>query len=220
MGDDCVDEISGLTVHCPIVFGSTAFWLGRKADESATHRWTLYVRGPRGEDLSYFISKVSFHLHESFAQPVRDVLQPPFEVTESGWGEFEARIQIHFHDETEQPLEVIHPIKLYPAANTPPSLKKPVVHEVYDEVVFTNPSEDFYEKMNAGASRRLPEHSMKEHWPSFSDANELHVLMNAHRFISEELDRAKSEISRLESEREGLKTKISEKAGSKKTAPK
>jgi transcription initiation factor IIF auxiliary subunit len=62
-----------LTVHCPVVFGSIAFWLGQKADESATHRWTLYVRGPNGENISYFVSKVVFFLHESFAQSVRTV---------------------------------------------------------------------------------------------------------------------------------------------------
>ena len=33
--------------------------------------WTLYVRGPHGEDPSYSLSKVEFHLHQSFPQPVR-----------------------------------------------------------------------------------------------------------------------------------------------------
>ena len=40
------------TVCCPLVYGSMAFWLGRKADEVHTHRWTLFVRGPHGEDPS------------------------------------------------------------------------------------------------------------------------------------------------------------------------
>ena len=84
------------TVHCPLAFGSIAFWLGRKADEHATHKWTLYVRGPNGEDPSYFISKVVFYLHESFAQPIREISEPPFEVSEMGWGEFEARIRVYW----------------------------------------------------------------------------------------------------------------------------
>jgi hypothetical protein len=58
-------------VACPIVFGSIAFWMGKKAAEHATHRWSLFVRGPNDEDLSSFVSKVIFSLHPSFAVPLR-----------------------------------------------------------------------------------------------------------------------------------------------------
>lgn len=66
------------------------------------------------EDLSPFVSKVSFSLHSSFADPIREVTEPPFEITETGWGEFEAGIKIFFHDPEEQPIEVFHLIQLYP----------------------------------------------------------------------------------------------------------
>ena len=89
-----VPRTSNTTVCVPVVYGSIAFWLGKKAYEYQTHRWTLYVRGPKGEDLSYAISKVAFHLHPSFAQPIREITSPPFEVTETGWGEFEANIRM------------------------------------------------------------------------------------------------------------------------------
>lgn len=76
------------------------------------------------------------------------------QVSEFGWGEFEAGIRIFFRDQDEQPIDLIHQIKLYPAApegvdsksvNAPPPLnsKKPVVSEQYDEVVFTDPTESF-----------------------------------------------------------------------------
>jgi YEATS domain-containing protein 4 len=48
-----------------------AYYLGKKAEEFATHRWSLYVRGPQGEDISTFIEKVTFILHPSFQDPVR-----------------------------------------------------------------------------------------------------------------------------------------------------
>jgi len=32
------------------------------------------------------------------------VMQPPYEVTETGWGEFEVIIKIYFHDPTERPV--------------------------------------------------------------------------------------------------------------------
>jgi YEATS domain-containing protein 4 len=101
--------MNDVSIHCPIAYGSIAFWLGKKAEETQTHRWTLFVRGPNGkaliptssapllasrfcysgEDISYFVSKVVFFLHESFAQPVRTVTEPPFELSENGWGEFD-----------------------------------------------------------------------------------------------------------------------------------
>jgi YEATS domain-containing protein 4 len=96
------DRLSNTTAFLPIVYGSIAFYLGKKADEFQTHEWTLFVRGPNQEDLSTVVSKVVFQLHASFAQPIREYTEPPFEVTERGWGEFEAQIRIHWKDPTEK----------------------------------------------------------------------------------------------------------------------
>jgi YEATS domain-containing protein 4 len=63
--------MQGVTVAAPIIYGSVAFWLGKKADDTATHRWTLFIRGPNDEDLSTFISHVAFSLHPSFSEPIR-----------------------------------------------------------------------------------------------------------------------------------------------------
>lgn len=38
----------------------------------------------------------------------------PFEVTETGWGEFEASLKIIFRDPEEDPITLFHQIKLYP----------------------------------------------------------------------------------------------------------
>ena len=148
------------TASLPIVYGSIAFYLGKKADELQTHEWTLFVRGPNRLDdhlNSLVISKVVFQLHPSFAQPIRELMEPPYEVTERGWGEFEAQIRIHWKDPNEQPTIVNHTIKLYPQG-TPPagsakndlvqqSTEKPVVAENYDEVVFTDPTESFFRSL-------------------------------------------------------------------------
>lgn len=100
------NRLSNTTACLPIVYGSIAFYLGKKADEFQTHQWTLYVRGPNQEDLSVVISKVVFQLHASFAQPMRELTTPPFEVTERGWGEFEAQIRIIWKDPDEKPTVV------------------------------------------------------------------------------------------------------------------
>ena len=54
-----------------LIYGSISFWLGKKADSSTSHKWICYIRGPNGEDLSYFIQKVVFYLHPSFQEPIR-----------------------------------------------------------------------------------------------------------------------------------------------------
>jgi len=99
----------GVTIDRPIVYGNVAWWLGKKAESTKTHRWLTYVRGPHNEDLSYLIRKVVFVLHESFDQPKRGsfvdeggggggvslwadgfecvavIEQPPFELEETGY---------------------------------------------------------------------------------------------------------------------------------------
>jgi YEATS domain-containing protein 4 len=99
-------RLSKTTACLPIVFGSVAFYLGKKADDFQTHQWTLYIRGPNNEDLSAVVSKVVFQLHASFSQPLRELTTPPFEVTEKGWGEFEAQIRIIWKDPDEKPTVV------------------------------------------------------------------------------------------------------------------
>ena len=93
------------TVCLPIIHGNVSFYLGKKAEnknEYQSHQWTLYLRGLNNEDLSICIEKVVFQLHPSFAQPIREYKHPPFEVTEKGWGEFDAQILIHWKDPSEQ----------------------------------------------------------------------------------------------------------------------
>jgi YEATS domain-containing protein 4 len=96
------NRLQNTTICLPLVYGSIAFFLGKKADEYHTHKWCLYLRGPNDEDLSLCIQKVVFQLHPSFAQPVRELTEPPFEVTERGWGEFEAQIRIVWKDPAEK----------------------------------------------------------------------------------------------------------------------
>jgi YEATS domain-containing protein 4 len=57
----------------PIVYGSVASAI-KKPDGDHTHRWTLYVRGFNDEDISSYVKKVVFKLHESFQQPNRGTI--------------------------------------------------------------------------------------------------------------------------------------------------
>lgn len=97
--------------HADALSATTPF---HQATDTETHRWTLYVRGPNGEDLSSVLAKVEFHLHPTFHNPVRTLTAHPFELTETGWGEFELACTLHWVEEAgEPPIELTHKLKLY-----------------------------------------------------------------------------------------------------------
>ncbi len=135
-----------------IVYGSIAFWLGKKSEQNLTHKWCVYVRGINNEDISYFVKEVVFTLHATFDNNVRTITKWPFELYASGWGEFDIKITIHLIDESFKPIEFIHFLKLYPPANQTPSTKKPIVSEFFDEIVFVNPKKHLRECLLTGSS--------------------------------------------------------------------
>lgn len=192
------NRLANTTVCLPIVYGSIAFFLGKKADEYHTHKWTLYLRGPNDEDLGVCIQKVVFQLHPSFAQPVRELTDPPFEVTERGWGEFEAQIRIVWKDSSEKATVVNHGIKLYPqgSTNMQPT-KEPVVAEVYDEVVFTDPKESFFQSLMKVAEVPkipFPDDAVQACVQRYSDEDDFQALLEAQKFLQKELQQVKSRM--------------------------
>jgi YEATS domain-containing protein 4 len=199
---------SNITIACPIVYGSIAFYLGKKSQEFQTHRWTLYIRGPQDEDLSTFISKVVFTLHPSFAQPVREVTQPPFQITETGWGEFEAGIRIFFKDGREKPVDIFHHLRLYPPSQQQLlNTKKPVVAENYDEIVFRSPPPAFQQcLMQYGAATRNRSKSNKastawpEHYLVFDDSLDMEVLLGIQRHLQKQLLNSKRTLINLDAQ--------------------
>ncbi len=54
---------------------ATPLNVGKKTTASGepapTHRWTLFVRGAFGQDITYAVAKVTFTLHPSFTPNVR-----------------------------------------------------------------------------------------------------------------------------------------------------
>ncbi len=124
----------------PFIYGSIAMYLGKKGQQNYSYKWCVYVRGVHNENISNFIKEVQFTLHDSFENKVRVIPKWPFELYETGWGEFEIKIKIFLVDETIKPLEVVHPLKLFPQqSHIAPSSKRPVIEENYDEIIFVNP---------------------------------------------------------------------------------
>jgi len=171
-----IDSATGrvlVTVEKPFVYGTAAFWLGKPPGEgSHSHRWSVFVRGLENEDLSYFISSVTFHLHSSFTQPNRQITTAPFELTETGWGEFIINITVEFIDSSLPPIHFSHLLKLFPPPTIPPSLQEPVMSETYDEFVFHQPYPAFYQTLIAGPTHRLVDHPFSAYWTTKQFARE------------------------------------------------
>ena len=64
-------------------------------------------------DVSDVISKVRFFIHQTYApNNVIDVAHPPYHLIRRGWGEFPARVQIHFKEPVNKPVDIMHNIKV------------------------------------------------------------------------------------------------------------
>jgi hypothetical protein len=135
----------GCGYYGQVVVGNSAQYLGKKAAAQQTHEWTCYVRGVRPEiDVSAWVARVEFRLHESFAVPVRAVTAPPFQVTERGWGEFEVGIKVFFADPQEEPVHFVHQLRLYEDIAAPPNAKRLLTVERVEEILFSpNVSDEF-----------------------------------------------------------------------------
>lgn len=137
----------GVTIVKPLVYGNIARSFGKKRESDGhTHQWTVYVKPYLNEDLSVYVKKIHFKLHESYANSNRIVTKPPYEVTETGWGEFEIVIKIYFHDPTERPVTMYHILKLFQSPVVEGEVssldaKKVLVSEQYEEIVFQEPTQ-------------------------------------------------------------------------------
>lgn len=125
-----------------------------------THQWRVFVKGVNDEDVSYWLRKVQFKLHETYAHSVRTIESPPFEVTETGWGEFEIQIKLYFVPEsTEKPQTLWHSLKLHPYGDDiegKRERREKVVSQNYEEVIFNEPVEQFYDLLTGGGPGNQP----------------------------------------------------------------
>lgn len=124
------------------------------APDDHTHSWRVFVKGVNDEDISYWLKKVQFKLHETYPQSIRTIESPPFEVNETGWGEFEIQIKLYFVAEsTEKPQTLWHSLKLHPYgpdAEAKKERRDVIVSQHYEEVLFNEPVEQFYSLLTSG----------------------------------------------------------------------
>ncbi|KAI0322490.1 yeats family protein [Amylostereum chailletii] len=248
-------RVKGITIHRPIIYGNTATVLAPEERQTLphpdhTHRWTVAVRSASSDpesnivggadDIGYFIKRVSFKLHDTYPTPLRNIDKPPFEVTETGWGEFEVQIRITFIAEAgEKALVFYHHLKLHPwnlgtepgeGPNLDEASKLGPVHSwQYDEIVFVDPFQQFLNTLTQHSPTPLPKikrrpvpfhtshpaslEASKGGVPEFNmlmEKEELERLDEARRSIMSEAMRVQSRLSERERELERLKRELGE----------
>uniref|UniRef100_UPI00358EDC67 YEATS domain-containing protein 4-like isoform X2 n=1 Tax=Myxine glutinosa TaxID=7769 RepID=UPI00358EDC67 len=126
--------------------------------------------------MSTYVKKIQFKLHESYRNPLRVVTKPPYEITETGWGEFETIINIFFIDPNERPVTVYHLLKLY--HNEPNIMlgKKALVSEFYDEMIFQDPTAMMQQLLMMSRQLTLGPH---KHETDFGDLEACRAIMSS-----------------------------------------
>ncbi|XP_033124001.1 protein ENL-like isoform X1 [Anneissia japonica] len=137
-----------MTTQCVQVkldLGHRAAFRKTPTPEGFTHDWTVFVRGPDGNNIQHFVEKVIFFLHESFTRPKRVVREPPYSITEVGYAGFHLPIEVHFKNK-EEPKKVVFEYDMFLHLENSP----PVNHIRYEKLTFRNPTEDFRRKLLKG----------------------------------------------------------------------
>ncbi|KAG5933166.1 NuA4 histone H4 acetyltransferase complex and the SWR1 complex subunit [Claviceps sorghi] len=154
-------------VRRPFILGTTAIPFSETnpkppgTPDNHTHSWEVFVRGLEDTDITYWVRRVQFKLHESIPNYVRMVEgEPgkPFTVRETGWGEFDITIKLYYvNDSGEKPQTLYHYLRLHPFGRTEEEKQAMVTKngEVrswsYEEQLFNEPYEAFYQILTAGA---------------------------------------------------------------------
>ncbi|XP_045444193.1 YEATS domain-containing protein 4 isoform X3 [Pipistrellus kuhlii] len=133
-GPDSGGRVKGVTIVKPIVYGNVARYFGKKREEDGhTHQWTVYVKPYRNEDMSAYVKKIQFKLHESYGNPLRVIEMTVFHNDE---GNHCTDVMSVFISQ----VTLYHLLKLFQSDTNAMLGKKTVVSEFYDEMIFQDPT--------------------------------------------------------------------------------
>ncbi|CAH6723580.1 protein AF-9 homolog [[Candida] jaroonii] len=214
-------RIKNVSISVPILYGNHAEKLTDDKRTAITppdhtHEWTVFLKPVLdGVDLTPLIKRVTFKLHETYDTPVRSIESPPYQVTETGWGEFEIIIKIHFHPGSElgineKNFQIFHGLKLHPFNPKAPPRENGEVHSVlYDELIFQEPTEATFEILTRKPFNLLPETIEDEEKKDqeFSRGDESDELARLDVFIhkiKQEIETQKNKYQDLEQEKIAL----------------
>lgn len=119
--------------------------------EGHTKGWKVYVRPlPNGPDISTWLKKVQFKLHFTYTDASRTIEAPgPFEVTETGYGEFGVEIRLYFPSESGEKAQYReHYLVLAPHGPQEQmerqTRENAVVAERIESIEFNEPTQELY----------------------------------------------------------------------------
>ncbi|KAG6068283.1 NuA4 histone H4 acetyltransferase complex and the SWR1 complex subunit [Claviceps aff. humidiphila group G2b] len=154
-------------VRRPFIVGTTATPFSELnpkppgTPDNHTHSWEVFVKGLEDTDITYWVRRVQFKLHESIPNYVRMIEgEPgkPFTVRETGWGEFDITIKLYYvNDSGEKPQTIYHYLRLHPFGRTEEEKQLMISNDgevrswSYEEQLFNEPYETFYQILTSGA---------------------------------------------------------------------
>ncbi|XP_042901524.1 YEATS domain-containing protein 4 [Parasteatoda tepidariorum] len=200
------NRLKGIQIVKPVVYGNLSWkLLPEQQKDCHTHQWIVYLKGHNDEDISKFVKYVQFKLHVSYDNPIRICHNPPFQVTETGWGEFEVVIRIFFKDDVEKPITLYHYLKLLHKPEENPH--KPIISEFYDELVFTDPTLIMYDLLRLEEST-IP--SSKQRWVDHEEKKliTLRKILDAKSKLRNEILELKTKLANSKAIIEILKSQI------------
>lgn len=205
-----------------IAYGNIAFNIGKGRlahNPEHTHKWTVFVRGAYGQDISYAVAKVVFSLHPSFPEPVREVVEPPYAVSETGWGAFEVGIEVHLRGGAGV-VRLAHMLKLFADASGGSSAplvgaaaasaaEKPVLSEHYDELVFMSVPDDagLKEALARGPVKDPPPYPYAEHLTVFTPEADLAGIASARKWLADRTEELEERLSKARAAKAALQYK-------------
>ncbi|KAJ0165806.1 Protein AF-9 -like protein, partial [Colletotrichum tanaceti] len=162
-------RVKGTQIKRPFIYGTTARPFDPETNpkpegvpEDHTHSWEVFVKAVDDTDITYWLRRVQFKLHESIPNHVRMIDgEPgkPFLIQETGWGEFEITIKMYYASESgEKPQTLYHNLRLHPYGRTDAEKEQMLRQNdgeirawAFDEQIFNEPYEAFYEVLTSGA---------------------------------------------------------------------
>lgn len=145
-----------------------------------------------------------FKLHDTYNNPTRSIESPPFQVTETGWGEFEIGVKIYFVNEAnEKNISLYHHLRLHPYGFPPDAVLTEKDRHVksiqYDEIVFNEPTEQLFEIMTQKPGNRLPESKTQSEFSKETEREEIVRLDNGIQEVNKEIEKLKAQIQEYQS---------------------
>lgn len=121
-----------------------------------TKGWKVYVRPlPNGPDITTWLKKVQFKLHHTYENASRTIEAPgPFEVQETGYGEFGVEIRLYFAQESgEKAVYREHYLVLAPYGSDEQKQRQEqqnhVVAERLETVEFNEPTVELFKTLTS-----------------------------------------------------------------------